>query len=554
MSFSSGCIILFTLALRVFLKRRLPVELFCVLWWLAIIRALVPYSITSDFSVYNLQKLAETGSQDLARLIRGNEATLMDIAVKVSMIIIPIVAVFFLAFFWKASRSCDREVRASEILKDIGGRFDEFNSYCYTKDEPHKGESSYDKFRRLRLANDAQPLRRHTLDKPGEFGGHTDVQAEDKARKGEFTNDNPGKFRNPTDGFTKEKSDEDMKTNDGVSYNSPACSAKSTEDEPFLGEGVRCGINANSPVNAATLNNPLIGDEIAYEKLRRLKDIRIRVSKTLDMPVSYGLFNPCIILPESFDTEDKTSMAYILMHEYVHIIQRHFLWKIILIITLCVHWFNPMMWLMYHFFEKDVEILCDKYVLNKLGESHKEQYAHTIINMAREQNEKSNVVYNSFAAKSIEERIIAIMKFKKMSLASAIISLGILMGASTVFATTDSFVSTNEIDRNINVKSIDKNEGMDVHQDVSEVISVEISSEEFEELINESDNSFEKAASSLYIESYEYSTNDIPPKSITMTATHERRTYKGTLYLDGYVYVTATKKYTGYYSGTIYRQ
>lgn len=551
MSFSSGCIILFTLALRVFLKRRLPVELFCVLWWLAIIRALVPYSITSDFSVYNLQKLAETGSQDLARLIRGNEATLMDIAVKVSMIIIPIVAVFFLAFFWKASRSCDREVRASEILKDIGGRFDEFNSYCYTKDEPHKGESSYDKFRRLRLANDAQPLRRHTLDKPGEFGGHTDVQAEDKTRKGEFTNDNPGKFRNPTDGFTKEKSDEDMRTNDGVSYNSPACAAKSTEDEPFLGEGVRCGINANSPVNAATLNNPLIGDEIAYEKLRRLKNIRIRVSTTMDMPVSYGLFNPCIILPESFDIEDKTSMAYILMHEYVHIIQRHFLWKIILIITLCVHWFNPMMWLMYHFFEKDVEILCDKYVLKKLGESHREQYAHTIINMARKQNEKSNdVVYNSFAAKSIEERIIAIMKFKKMSLASAIVSLGILMGASTVFATTDSLVNGKEVEEWDFTQTVETEEHTLVEDE--DLPYIEISLDELEDYTTDS-SELVKAASFIDVADYTYSRYKSIPKSIEVTATKGRLSYSGTLDLDYYTYVTATDKYTGYYSGRLYR-
>ena len=52
MSFSASCIVLFTVILRGLFKRFLPIELFCGLWWLAMIRALVPFSISSNYSIY----------------------------------------------------------------------------------------------------------------------------------------------------------------------------------------------------------------------------------------------------------------------------------------------------------------------------------------------------------------------------------------------------------------------------------------------------------------------------------------------------------------------
>ena len=53
MSFSAGCIVLFTVLLRTLFKKKLPIELFCGLWWLAMLRALIPFSIPSVYSVYN---------------------------------------------------------------------------------------------------------------------------------------------------------------------------------------------------------------------------------------------------------------------------------------------------------------------------------------------------------------------------------------------------------------------------------------------------------------------------------------------------------------------
>ena len=40
-------------------------------------------------------------------------------------------------------------------------------------------------------------------------------------------------------------------------------------------------------------------------------------------------------------------MAYVLEHELVHIRRLDALWKPLLALTACVHWFNPLAWAMY---------------------------------------------------------------------------------------------------------------------------------------------------------------------------------------------------------------
>ena len=65
MSFSASCIVLFTVILRGLFKRFLPIELFCGLWWLAMIRALVPFSISSNYSIYNMKIALEGGVRQI---------------------------------------------------------------------------------------------------------------------------------------------------------------------------------------------------------------------------------------------------------------------------------------------------------------------------------------------------------------------------------------------------------------------------------------------------------------------------------------------------------
>ena len=54
---------------------------------------------------------------------------------------------------------------------------------------------------------------------------------------------------------------------------------------------------------------------------------------------------------------------YILTHELVHIRSLDCLRKWLLTSALCVHWFNPLVWLMVYTANRDLELACDETVL-----------------------------------------------------------------------------------------------------------------------------------------------------------------------------------------------
>lgn len=83
------------------------------------------------------------------------------------------------------------------------------------------------------------------------------------------------------------------------------------------------------------------------EKHKLLRNMKVVQLDRAITPLTYGVIRPCIVIPKSVLEFDKEQMEYILSHEYVHI--RHFdvVHKSILLICLCIHWFNPFVWILY---------------------------------------------------------------------------------------------------------------------------------------------------------------------------------------------------------------
>ncbi len=64
------------------------------------------------------------------------------------------------------------------------------------------------------------------------------------------------------------------------------------------------------------------------------------------VPFVYGLFYPKIVLPLDTNMQDR-KLFLLLEHEYTHIIHFDILIKYMAMAALCVHWFNPMVWLLF---------------------------------------------------------------------------------------------------------------------------------------------------------------------------------------------------------------
>lgn len=183
---------------------------------------------------------------------------------------------------------------------------------------------------------------------------------------------------------------------------------------------------------------------IAWLKEHPLKrNVSIRQSDMITAPLTYGLLRPVILMPKTTEWENEEQIKYILMHEYVHIRRFDSAAKLIAAITLCVHWFNPMVWVMYALFNRDIELSCDEKVVRAFGENSKALYANTLIYM---EEKRSGLVpfYSSFSKNAIEERITAIMKIKKTSFAAIISAVVLVAGVAALFATSAKSASYEE--------------------------------------------------------------------------------------------------------------
>ncbi len=165
------------------------------------------------------------------------------------------------------------------------------------------------------------------------------------------------------------------------------------------------------------------------------RPISVRQSDRISAPLTYGIFRPVILMPKKMDWKNETQLQYVLSHEYVHIYRYDTVTKLIATLALCIHWFNPFVWVMYVLFNRDIELACDESVIRQFGEKSKSAYSLMLINM---EATKSGLLpfCNNFSKNAIEERITAVMKIKKTSLLAICIAAILIVGVTTTFATS----------------------------------------------------------------------------------------------------------------------
>ena len=165
------------------------------------------------------------------------------------------------------------------------------------------------------------------------------------------------------------------------------------------------------------------------------RTIEIRQSGKISAPLTYGVFRPVILMPKTTDWDDLDTLKYVLAHEHVHIRRFDAVTKLVLTAALCIHWFNPAVWIMYVLANRDIELSCDEAVIRQFGENTKTAYAMALIRIEETRNGLTPLC-NNFSKNAIEERIIAIMKMKRTSLAALIVATVLVVGVTTVFATS----------------------------------------------------------------------------------------------------------------------
>lgn len=124
---------------------------------------------------------------------------------------------------------------------------------------------------------------------------------------------------------------------------------------------------------------------ISYVKLQKslVGAVRVRgniyVADYITTPFVLGIFRPRIYLLSSLSEQEQ---EYILRHEQYHIRRGDHIFKLLAYVALCIHWFNPLVWLAFLLFSKDMEMSCDEAVIKKLGEDVRADYSVSLLNLA----------------------------------------------------------------------------------------------------------------------------------------------------------------------------
>lgn len=168
-------------------------------------------------------------------------------------------------------------------------------------------------------------------------------------------------------------------------------------------------------------------------RLRRF--VKVRQSDRIATPLTYGVLHPVILLPAKLAEGENEKLTYILQHELIHIRRFDAALKLVMAAALCLHWFNPLVWVMYVVMNKDVELSCDERVLGELGAEAKRRYALALIEM----EEKSCAflsLHSGFGRNAIEERIRGIMKYKKTTWIAVVAATALVFAVVLLFVTS----------------------------------------------------------------------------------------------------------------------
>lgn len=181
------------------------------------------------------------------------------------------------------------------------------------------------------------------------------------------------------------------------------------------------------------VEQPFAARWLTEHPFRRRVDIR--QSDRIAAPVTYGVLRPVILLPKRLCGEDESRLTCVLTHESIHIRRLDGAVKILAVLALCLHWFNPLVWVMNVLLSRDMELACDEQAVHRLGPDSKSAYAMALIDL---EEQKSGLISfgSHFSQNAMEERIGAIMKLKKRSVLAVIAAVCLIAGLTTAFATS----------------------------------------------------------------------------------------------------------------------
>ncbi len=291
----------------------------------------------------------------------------------------------------------------------------------------------------------------------------------------------------------------------------------------------------------------LTAGAVSYIRLQRRIRAKIRIEDNIyicddvDTPFVVGMMRPKIIIPSNMD---KKALDHVLNHERMHIRHKDNIWKPLGYILLSLNWFNPVIWIAYISFCKDMELYCDESVIKGYSKERAAQYLEALLNLSTSRNP---VMALAFGEIGIGYRIRSITKYKKPAIALIVVCV------ITMAVATACFLTNKDTDPTVSSASADA---------VEQTATSELTEDELAEYLIKDDDFVTAAASSamenlavtcpskigIWIDSVKK--NDDGGATVTVLIQNSSEfytvSYKTDLTIDGSLNITGASEYEFY--------
>lgn len=132
-------------------------------------------------------------------------------------------------------------------------------------------------------------------------------------------------------------------------------------------------------------------------------------SEFVDSPFVFGVVKPNIYLPMHMD---EGTAAYVIAHEHAHLTRRDHWWKVLGYLVLALHWFNPLVWVAYILFCRDIELACDEKVVKGLDGAARADYSQALLSCAAPKRAVAACPL-AFGEGNIKTRVKSALHYKK---------------------------------------------------------------------------------------------------------------------------------------------
>jgi beta-lactamase regulating signal transducer with metallopeptidase domain len=160
----------------------------------------------------------------------------------------------------------------------------------------------------------------------------------------------------------------------------------------------------------------------------------VRVSDGAASPFILGVFRPRIYMPSGMS---EVQAAAALAHEREHIRRGDHVWKLLGFLLLAVHWFNPLVWLAYVLFGRDVELICDERVVRSMDAEGRADYSQALLDCSARRTPVAACPL-AFGESGVKARIKSVLNYKKPALWIVIAVIVVCAAVAVCFLTSPS--------------------------------------------------------------------------------------------------------------------